>query len=261
MAAIRRALRACCCRRWRSRYSAPGPGDQFAVWGWRIAVRDYRSFWSASAYGFASASWRLRCSSNCLIRTRSKMRRSSKSSRKQPKEIILSALLRMSEQAPFYIFTAFIFAYAVGTLKMDAQSYPDRGHRWRPCVSFFTIPMAGHLSDKIGRKKMYLIGVVPPWACSDSCILPWWTRQRQHWCSSPSCCRSSRMICNMVRKSALIAEPFTPRLRYSGASLGYQLASIIAGGPSPIIATALFASYHSGYAIADVHRCCAVSSV
>jgi hypothetical protein len=51
-------------------------------------------------------------------------------------------------------------------------------------------------------------------------------------------------------QAALIAEALTPRLRYSGASLGYQLASIIAGGPAPIIATALFAAYHSGYAIA-----------
>jgi hypothetical protein len=45
-------------------------------------------------------------------------------------------------------------------------------------------------------------------------------------------------------QAALIAEAFTPRLRYSGASLGYQLASVIAGGPAPLIATALFATYH-----------------
>ena len=51
-------------------------------------------------------------------------------------------------------------------------------------------------------------------------------------------------------QAALIAESFKPNLRYSGASLGYQLASIIAGGPAPIIATALFAAYHTGYAIA-----------
>jgi len=51
-------------------------------------------------------------------------------------------------------------------------------------------------------------------------------------------------------QAALIAEAFTPRLRYSGASLGYQLASIFAGGPAPLIATALFAAYGSGYAIA-----------
>ena len=61
-------------------------------------------------------------------------------------------------------------------------------------------------------------------------------------------------------QAALIAEAFTPRLRYSGASLGYQLASVIAGGPAPIIATALFAYYQSGYAIAIYIAGCAVVS-
>jgi hypothetical protein len=50
-------------------------------------------------------------------------------------------------------------------------------------------------------------------------------------------------------QAALIAEAFTPGLRYSGSSTGYQLASLIAGGPAPLIATALFAAYHTGYAI------------
>jgi hypothetical protein len=62
-------------------------------------------------------------------------------------------------------------------------------------------------------------------------------------------------------QAALIAEAFTPRLRYSGSSLGYQLASIIAGGPAPLIATALFASYHNGYVISVYIAICAVISV
>ena len=62
-------------------------------------------------------------------------------------------------------------------------------------------------------------------------------------------------------QAALIAEAFTPRLRYSGSSLGYQLASIIAGGPAPIIATALFAAYHTGYAIAIYIAACAAVSL
>ena len=61
-------------------------------------------------------------------------------------------------------------------------------------------------------------------------------------------------------QAAFIAEQFTPRMRYSGASLGYQLASIIAGGPAPLIATALFAAYKSGYAIAVYIAICAVIS-
>jgi hypothetical protein len=51
-------------------------------------------------------------------------------------------------------------------------------------------------------------------------------------------------------QAALIAESFTGRLRYSGASLGYQLASVIAGGPAPLIATWLYATYQSGMVIA-----------
>jgi hypothetical protein len=59
-------------------------------------------------------------------------------------------------------------------------------------------------------------------------------------------------------QAALIAESFTGRLRYSGASLGYQLASIIAGGPAPLIAAWLFATYRSPYAIAIYIAICAV---
>ena len=167
--------------------------------------------------------------------------------KKQPKEIILSALLRMSEQAPFYVFTAFIFAYAVGTLKMN-RDFVLAAVMAAAFVSFFSIPIAGHLSDKIGRKNMYLLGVVTmgvfgfvyfamidttiPWVIFLAIVLSLIPHDMQY---GP--------------QAALIAESFTPRLRYSGASLGYQLASIIAGGPAPLIATWLFATYHNAYAI------------
>jgi hypothetical protein len=59
-------------------------------------------------------------------------------------------------------------------------------------------------------------------------------------------------------QAALIAESFTGRLRYSGSSLGYQLASVIAGGPAPLIATWLFGTFHSATAIAVYIAICAV---
>ena len=62
-------------------------------------------------------------------------------------------------------------------------------------------------------------------------------------------------------QAALIAECFTPRLRYSGASIGYQLSSVIAGGPAPLIATALLAAFGSGYVIAVYILFCAIVSV
>src|SRR6202007_3183035 len=62
-------------------------------------------------------------------------------------------------------------------------------------------------------------------------------------------------------QAALIAESFTGRLRYSGASLGYQLASVIAGGPAPLIATWLYGHYGTPYAISVYIAICAVISV
>ena len=179
--------------------------------------------------------------------------------KKQPKEIILSALLRLSEQAPFYVFTAFVFAYTVGTLHMD-RNFILGAVMVASCVSFVSIPLFGHISDRIGRKNMYLIGVVVmglfgflyfgmvdtviPSAVFIAIVLSLIPHDMQY---GP--------------QAALIAEAFTPRLRYSGASLGYQLASLIAGGPAPLIATALFAAYHTGYAIAIYIAACAVISL
>ena len=118
--------------------------------------------------------------------------------KKQPKEIILSALLRLSEQAPFYVFTAFIFAYAVGTLHMS-RNFILSAVMAAACVSFFTIPLAGHLSDLIGRKKMYLIGVVVM-GLFGFVYFGMVDTARRHWSSSPSCCRSSRTICSTGRR-------------------------------------------------------------
>jgi len=61
-------------------------------------------------------------------------------------------------------------------------------------------------------------------------------------------------------QAALIAEQFTPRMRYSGASIGYQLASIIAGGPAPLISTWLLATFLSGTAVSWYITLCAVIS-
>jgi len=179
--------------------------------------------------------------------------------KRQPREIILSALLRMSEQAPFYIFTAFVFAYGVGTLKMSRDLILT-AVLVASCVSFVTIPLAGHISDRIGRRKMYLIGAAATgvfaflyFAMLDSAV--------------PAAVFIAIVLSLIPHdiqygpQAALIAEAFTPRLRYSGASLGYQLASVIAGGPAPLIATALFAAYGSGYAIAIYIAACAIVSL
>jgi len=233
-------------------------GDQFVTWGWRLPF-------ALSIVLVGVGLWiRLGILETPVFQQLLDDKKIEKTPvievfKRHPKEILLSALLRMSEQAPFYIFTAFIFAYAVGTLHMSRDLILT-AVLVASCVSFITIPLSGHISDRIGRRKMYLIGAAAtgvfgflyfgmvdtaaPVAVFVAIVLSLIPHDMQY---GP--------------QAALIAEAFTPRLRYSGASLGYQLASIIAGGPAPLIATALFATYHSGYAISIYIAACAVVSL
>jgi MFS family permease len=179
--------------------------------------------------------------------------------RLQPKEVFLSAFVRMAEQAPFYIFTAFVFAYGVGTLKVS-RDLLLAAVLAASVVSFFSIPIAGNLSDRFGRRRIYIIGAIGTgvfawvyFALLDT-LMPFWI--------------FVAVVVSLIPhdamygpQAALIAESFTGRLRYSGASIGYQLASIIAGGPAPLIAAALFAAYGSWVAIAIYISLCAVISV
>jgi metabolite-proton symporter len=179
--------------------------------------------------------------------------------RKQPREIILSACLRMAEQAPFYIFTAFIFAYGTTTLKLSRELILT-AVLVASCLSFITIPLSGHISDLIGRRTMYLIGAAVTGIFGFLYFAMLGT-------AAPALVFIAIVLSLIPHdmmygpQAALIAEAFTPRLRYSGASLGYQLASVIAGGPAPLIATALFAAYHTGYAVAIYIAACAVISL
>jgi MFS family permease len=179
--------------------------------------------------------------------------------KRQPREILLTALVRMGEQAPFYIFTAFIFTYGT-TVLHSSRNLLLIAVLAASVLSFFTIPLAGHLSDRIGRRQMYLIGAAVMgvfgfvyFALLDT-MMPGWIFLAIFLSLVPHDLMYGP-------QAALIAECFTGRLRYSGASLGYQLASIIAGGPAPLIATALFAAYRSGYAIALYILACAAISL
>jgi MFS family permease len=77
--------------------------------------------------------------------------------KRQPKEILLTALARMGEQAPFYIFTAFVFTYGTTILGVS-RNLLLTAVLTAVLVSFFSIPFSGYLSDRIGRKRMYLLG-------------------------------------------------------------------------------------------------------
>jgi metabolite-proton symporter len=230
-------------------------GDQFLAWGWRVPF-----FLSLILVG-VGLYIRLGILETPIFRklvTEQKIERTPMLAviKQQPKEILLSALARMAEQAPFYIFTAFVFSYGIGTLNVS-RDFLLFAVLTASVVSFVSIPLFGHISDRIGRKKMYMLGAATVGVFgfiyfgmlnTGSLVLIFLA-----------------IVLSLIPhdmmygpQAALIAESFTGRLRYSGASLGYQLASVIAGGPAPLIATWLFAQYGSAYAVAFYILVCAV---
>jgi metabolite-proton symporter len=157
------------------------------------------------------------------------------------REIILSALLRSAEQAPFYIFTTFLLAYGVKALNLST-SILYTALVITAIISFVMMPIYSAISDRVGRKRWYMIGCVLMAAFAFPYFILLQTKITvivviaivlsvslfHDWLYGP--------------QAALISERFGASLRYSGASLGYQLASVTAGGPAPIIATYLVAN-------------------
>ncbi|MCL6600551.1 MAG: MHS family MFS transporter [Alicyclobacillus macrosporangiidus] len=164
-----------------------------------------------------------------------------------PKEIVLSALVRMAEQAPFYLFITFILSYG-STYMHYNKGFLTNATTVAAVLSLFTVPFAGYLSDRIGRRKMYAIGAV----------LVLLYAYPYFWMVNTGVAALAfiAIVISLIPhdllygpQAALIAENFPSHLRYSGASLGYQLASVIAGGPAPLIATWLMHKYGSSSAI------------
>ena len=233
-------------------------GEQFLDWGWRVPF-------ALSIVLVGVGMWiRLRILETPVFRNLVAQRKIERAPilevcRKQPGTILAGMLARTSEQGPFYIFTAFIFAYGTTTLHAS-RDLLLAGVLAAVCVSAFTIPFSGYLSDRIGRKKMYIIGCI---AMGIFGFIYFGLID-----TGSSVLIFIAMVLSLIPhdmqygpQAALIAESFTPRLRYSGASISYQLASITAGGPAPLIATALFATYKSGTPIAIYILITAVISI
>ena len=233
-------------------------GDQFLAWGWRIP------FVLSLFLVFVGLYIRLGIFETPVFAKLLAERRVERTPileviKRHPKEIVLSAFARMAEQAPFYIFTAFIFSYGIKSLQVT-RDFLLTAVLAASVLSFFSIPFFGHLSDRIGRKNMYMLGAVVTGVFG----FVYFGMVN----TGIATVIFAAIVLSLVPhdmmygpQAALIAESFTGRLRYSGCSLGYQLASVIAGGPAPLIATWLYGRYQTPYAIAGYIAVCAVISL
>ena len=233
-------------------------GDQFLVWGWRIPFL-------ISIVMVGVGLWiRLGILETPVFRKVIEEERIERVPvlevlKRQPKEVALTALLRLPEQAPGYIFGAFVFTY--GTTVLGAsRNFLLTAVLVQAVLGFLWVTIAGHLSDRIGRKRMYIIGCV--FVALFGFVYFAMLDTKIPMVIFIAVALSGLPIMTMYGpEAALIAESFPPRLRYSGSSLGYQLASIIAGGPSPFIATALLAAFASSFPIALYILGCAVIGI
>jgi metabolite-proton symporter len=175
------------------------------------------------------------------------------------KEVVLSMLLRTSQQVCFYIYTTYVITYAT-TILGFGRGLVLNMVMLMALVSCFANPLFGHLSDLYGRRTIIGIG------CALMIVFPFIYFQLLDTRMLPLVFLAI-VLSNPIQdlqygpQAAFIAEAFPATVRYSGSSLGYQLASITAGGPAPIIATLLLKEYGTSSAIAWYIAICSVISL
>jgi metabolite-proton symporter len=158
--------------------------------------------------------------------------------RRYPKQVLLAMGARLAENGAFYIYSVFALVYATQVVHMD-RSIVLNGILIASALELPMIPLFGALSDRVGRKPVYLFGAIstavlayPLFLLLDTGSPPlvWLALILTFICSHAAM---------YAPQAAFLSELFGTRVRYSGASLGAQLSSVLAGGLSPIIATAL----------------------
>jgi metabolite-proton symporter len=219
------------------------PADQFMAWGWRIP------FILSLVLVGVGLLIRLK-----ILETPSftKVKETTGVSKqpilevlqKYPKQVLQAAGMRCAENGAFYIYSAFMLVYATQHVHIS-RDIPLNGIMIASALEFFFVPFYGWLTDRIGRRPVYMFGAVmtallafPLFWLFDTGSTPliWLALLLVFLCSHAPM---------YAPQGAFFSELFGTSVRYSGASLGAQLSAAVAGGFSPLIATALLPKYGS----------------
>jgi metabolite-proton symporter len=158
--------------------------------------------------------------------------------RHYPREVLVAMGARLAENGAFYIYTVFVLIYGTTHVGMD-RNIVLTGIMIAAALELLSIPLFGFLSDLVGRRPVYFFGALttavlayPLFWMLDSAVpvLVW---------LALALALSVGHAAMYAPQGAFFSELFGARVRYSGASLGAQLSSVLAGGLSPIIATTL----------------------
>jgi metabolite-proton symporter len=229
--------------------------DQFQSWGWRIPF-------VFSLVMVAVGLWiRMRIFETPMFARRVQRQQISRLPtwdviRRHWRPIVLSALARMSEQAPFYVITAFTLSYLTED-EGYSKTFALAAILSAAALEVAVVPFYGHMSDRVGRKKIYMTGA----ALTGVYGFLLFAAMNSGLALIAFLGVFLALIPHGMQygpQASLIAESFPTSLRYAGAGLGYQLASVIAGGPAPLVATWLLAHTGSEYSIAAAILGCSI---
>lgn len=161
-----------------------------------------------------------------------------------PREVLVAMGMRLAENISYYIFTVVSITYVTTYLELDKGDIL-RALLIGAAIQFVWVPIVGALSDRVGRRPLYLIGAVGVgvWTFLFFDLLD---------SGSPTKFVLAVVVGLLLHslmygpQAALFSELFGTSVRYTGASVGYQLASIIAGALAPIIALRLLGDVGDG---------------
>jgi metabolite-proton symporter len=222
------------------------PDDAFLSWGWRVPfllsgvlvlVGLWIRFTISESPLFAEA-----------VETRTPARMPILDVvRIYPRELLVAIGARIGTDVAFYTFVLFVLPYVTDTLHLP-RTVGLYAVLVGSAVQLVLIPLAGALSDRVGRRPVYLAGA----AGAAVWIFVFFPLLDTQYTGAIFLAVAGGLVFHALMygpQAAFVTELFSTRLRYSGASLGYQVAGVLGGGLAPLISIALLKAYRTPVAI------------